>query len=197
MQSRPTGYTQGWDCSCSTFIEKGTLVSTEITSTMLHPQIQLPGKTLICHFWVHLPLLRAHRAPLHFIAKEMQFYCPACLPFHCWMNLCDASPQPSSAGSLSPKSPVAPAAGGDTPTPQTPQCCPGSQGKDTAGMFLLHWCFLCVYGFADADGLQEEGRVAVRHGVTLMAIPTPQSPVLVLLGNTLNFRTHLSPQSHL
>lgn len=64
-------------------------------------------------------------------------------------------------------------------------------------MFLLHWCLLGVYGFADADGLQEEGRVAVRHGVTPMATLIPQSAVLVLLGNTLNFNTHLSPQNHL
>lgn len=47
----------------------------------------------------------------------------------------------------------------------------GAKGKDTTGMFLLHWCFLCVNGFADADGLQEERRVAVRRGVTPTATP--------------------------
>lgn len=70
-----------------------------------------------------------------------------------------------------------------------------AKGKDTAGMFLLHWCFLRVYGFADADGLQEEGRERLSDMVGPPRLP--RRAVLVLLGNTLNFRTHLSPQSHL
>lgn len=39
-------------------------------------------------------------------------------------------------------------------------------------MFLLHRCFLCIYGFADADGLREGERMAVSSGTTL-TVPSP------------------------
>lgn len=83
-------------------------------------------------------------------------------------------PAPNQAlpGSLSPKSLWLQHQGVTPPHPKLLCAVLGAKEKDTAGVFLLHWCFLCVYGFADADGLQEERRVAVTHGVTPMATPT-------------------------